>query len=48
MIGILMMSANLAFPELFQNTGYQVVIFVHGVNNKALSRESNYIVNVVL
>ena len=48
MIGILMMFGNLAFPLLFQDNGYQVVIFVHGVSNKALSLESNYIVNVVM
>ena len=33
---------------VFQNKGYDVLISVHDVINKILSRESNYIVNVVM
>ena len=30
------------------NKGYGVIIFVHEVNNKILSRDSNYITDVVM
>ena len=50
---ILKMSANLATLgflkiRLFRNEGYDVIISVHGVNNKILSRDSNYIVDMVM
>ena len=49
----LMMSAKMATPDLlkitiFWNTGYDVIIYVHDVTNKILSRDSNYIVHVVM
>ena len=52
MVTILMISvkmANLGLPKLnvFWNTGYDVIIFVHDVRKK-LSRDSNYIVDVVM
>ena len=48
-----MMSAKMATPGLhkikvFWNKGYFVVIHVHDVTNKILSRDSNYIVDVVM
>ena len=33
---------------VFWNKGYNVMIFVQDVTNKILSRESNYIVDVVM
>ena len=34
--------------ELFWNRGYDVIISVHGVTNKILPRDSNYIVDVAM
>ena len=34
--------------KVFWNKGYDVIISVHGVINNILSRDSNYIVNLVL
>ena len=53
MITILMMSAKMATLSLlkikvFCNKGYDVIISVCDVTNKVLSRDSNYIVNVVM
>ena len=53
MITILMMLAKMATPDLlkttlFWNKGYDVIIPVHDVSNKILSRDSNYIVDVVM
>ena len=53
MVTILMMSAKITTPGLlkirvFWNNGYDVIIFVHDVTNKILSRDSNYIVDVVM
>ena len=53
MVVILMMSAKLATLDLlkikvFWNKGYDVIIFVYDVINKNLSRDSNYIVDVVM
>ena len=53
MVIILSMSAKIATPDplkikVFWNKGYDVIISIHDVNNKALSRESNYIVDVVM
>ena len=50
---ILMMSAKMATPGLlkitvFWNKGYDVIISVDDVTNKILSRDSNYIVDVVM
>ena len=50
---ILMMSAKVAPTVLlkvkvFQNRCYDVIIFVHDVTNKILSRDSNYIIDVVM
>ena len=49
----LMMSAKMATPGLlkikvFWNKGYDVIIYVHDVTNKFLSRDSNYIVDVAM
>ena len=48
-----MMSAKLATLDLleikvFWNKGYDVIIFVHHVPNKILSRDSSFIVDVVM
>ena len=48
-----MMSAKMATPgllkiKIFWKYGYDVIISVHDVNNKILSRDSNYDINVVM
>ena len=48
-----MVPAKAATPSLlkvkvFWNKGYDVIIYVHNVTNKNLSRDSNYIVDVVM
>ena len=48
-----MMSAKMATSDLlkikvFWNKGYDVTIYVHDVTNKIISRDSNYIVDVVM
>ena len=53
MVAILMMSVKLATLgllkiKLFGNKGYDVIIAVHGVISKVLSRDSNYIGEVVI
>ena len=53
MVTILMMSAKIITPGLlkirvFGNNGYDVIIFVHDVTIKILSRDSNYIIDVVM
>ena len=53
MIATFMMSAKLATLglvkiKLFWNKGYDVIISVHDVTNKVLSRNSNYIVDGVM
>ena len=50
---ILKMSAKLAALgllriRLFRNERYDVIIYDHDVNSKILSRESNYIVDMVM
>ena len=52
MVTTLMMSAKIAtlgFLEIniFWNKGYDVIMSVHDVTNKILSRDSNYTVDVV-
>ena len=53
MVTILMMSAKITTPGLlkirvFWNNSYDAIISVHDVTNKILSRDSNYIVDVVM
>ena len=53
MVTILMMWAQLATPALigikiFQNKGYKVIILAYKVTNKNLSRDANYILDVVM
>ena len=53
MVKILMMSAKIVTPDLlkttvFWNKDYDAIIPVHDVINKILSRDSNYIVDVVM
>ena len=53
MVAISMLSAKLATLDLleikvFWNKVYDVIISIHDVINKILSRESNYIVDTVL
>ena len=48
-----MMSAKIATlgilkKNFFWKKGYEVIISVHDVTNKILSRDSNYIVNVIM
>ena len=47
------MPTKMATPDLlkitvFWNKGYDVIIYVHDVTNKILSRDSNFIVDVVM
>ena len=53
MVTILIMSVKLTTPgflkiNLFQNKSYDVIILDYDVTNKILSRNSNYIVDVVM
>ena len=53
MVAILMMPAKLAIPGLlkimvFLNEVYDVISSAHNVTNKTLSRELNYIIDVVM
>ena len=50
---VILMSAKMATPgllkiKLFLNEGYDVIISVHDVINKILSRDSSYIVDVLM
>ena len=53
MVTILMISGEMA-PldhlkiDVFWNKDYDVIIYVHDVTNKVLSRDSNYIVDAVM
>ena len=53
MVTILMMSAKMATPglfkiEVFWNKGHDVIISVDDFTCKILSRDSNYIVDVIM
>ena len=53
MVTILIMSAKMATLSLlkmkvFKNKGYDAIISVYDVINKKLSRDSNFIVDVVM
>ena len=53
MVKILMMSEKMATWDLlkikaFWNKGYGVITFVYDVSNNILSRESNYIVDMIM
>ena len=53
MVTILMKSAKITTPGLlkiriFLSNGYDIIISVHDVTNTILSRDSNFIINVVL
>ena len=44
----IMTTLDLLERKVFGNKGYDVIIIVHNVTNKILSRDSNYIVDVVM
>ena len=53
MVAISMISAKVATQvlikiEVFWNEGYNAIIYVHDVINQILSRDSNYIVDLVM
>ena len=53
MVTILMMSAKMATLgllriKIFRSIGYDIIISVYDVINKYLSRDSNFIVDVVM
>ena len=53
MVTILMMLAKIATPDLLKMKDFEIKVmtlyfFAHDVTNKALSRDSNYIVDVVM
>ena len=45
---MLMMSVKMDTPGLFWNIVYDVINYVHDIINKFLSRDSKYIVDVVI
>ena len=53
MVAILIISAKLAIPALlkikvFWSKGYDVITFVHDVNNKTLLPDSSYTLDAVM
>ena len=50
MVTILMVSAKMATLKIkvFWNKSYDVIIFVHDITNKILSRDLNYIVHLAM
>ena len=53
MVTIFMMPAKITTPGLlkirvFLNKGYDVIIFIYDITNKILSRDSNYIIDMVM
>ena len=53
MVAILMISAEIATlgllkVQVFWNKGYYVIIAVYDITNEVLSRNSNYIIDVVM
>ena len=53
MVTILTMSAKMAAPDflkvrVFCKKGYDIIISIHDVTTKFLSRDSNYIIDVVI
>ena len=53
MVAVLMVSGKMTTlgllnTKVFQNKGYDVIMFVHDVTKKLLSRKSNYIVDLVM
>ena len=53
MVTLLMMSGKIATPDLlkikvFGRKGYDVIISIHDVTSRFLSRDSNYIIDVVM
>ena len=47
-MAVKMTTVGLLKIKIFWNKGYDVIIFVHDVTNKILSRDSNYIIDVVM
>ena len=48
MMSVKLATLGLLKIKLFGNKGYDVIIAVHGVISKVLSRDSNYIGEVVI
>ena len=53
MVTVLMMSGKLATPgllkiKIFRNIAYEVISIDYDITNKILSRDSNYIADVVI
>ena len=53
MVTILMMSAKLGTLgllkiKIFQNKGYDVIVFAYGITNQILSSDSKYFLDVVM
>ena len=46
MISTKLVTSGLLKIKVFRSEGYDVMIYVHGVTNKFLSRDSNYIVDM--
>ena len=49
-INMVAIDANLGLLKIkvFQNKGCDIIFFVHDVNNKILSQDSNYIADMVM
>ena len=53
MVTVLMMSIKITTPgilkiKVFWNDSYDVIISIHDVTNKILSRDSNYVIDAVM
>ena len=48
MISTKLVTPGLLKIKVFRSEGYDVMIYVHGVTSKFLSRDSNYIVDMVM
>ena len=46
MISTKLVTSGLLKIKVFRSEGYDVMIYVHGVTNNFLSRDSNYIVDM--
>ena len=48
MMSAILATLGLLETKAFESKGYDVIISAHDVTNKILSRDSNYIVDVVM
>ena len=48
MLPVKLATLGLLKIKIFQDKGYEVIISFHDVTNKILSRDSNYVMDVVM